>query len=263
MLWKVTSPKGHTGYLAGSVHVIKNSIYPLSPIFRRAFKQSDQLVFELNIDSLKANRLSLLLHYGYLPEGTTLKDKLPPETYKLLKSKLDSLGLPVSRMQRLKPWLAAVTVMDLTLMKAGYGKGIDWHFFLKAKEAGKPRIGLETPAFQMSLLNKLGTKFTDDFVKSNLQKGDRILKNVNKLVTAWKQGRVIVIDSLVNGVMRKKDPVLYKQLVLKRNHKWMPKIERMFDGPKTTMVIVGAGHIVGKNGLAALLRKQGYQVEQL
>jgi uncharacterized protein YbaP (TraB family) len=265
MLWKVTSKDGEVNYLAGSVHIMKPGIYPLDPIYQKVFKKADQLVFELNFDSLKAHQMQLMQKYAMLQKGETLKEKVSPEIYKLLSNKLDSLGLPISRFKHFKPGFVSITIMDLKLMKAGYqpNSGIDMHFFNKAKKADKQIIGLETPAFQMKLLSDISGKLTDSFVKHNLQKAGQIIRNFNEIVSAWKQGDTASLDSLIQEDMRKDNPELYKKLVLERNHKWMPTIEKLFHNGKTTWVITGTGHMIGKKGVVAMLRKAGYQVEQL
>lgn len=263
ILWKVTSKDGQTGYLVGSVHALKPNIYPLATVYQRAFKNSDQLVFEVNIDSLKAHRFSLMRRFGYLPSGTMLKDTLSGQTYQLLKKQLGSLGLPIARFQRMKPWLVSIVIMDMKLRKAGYREGIDQHFFTRAQKAGKQRIGLESPAFQFRLLDNLSSVLTEKYIKHSLHKADRTVSQINKIVSAWKRGDVTRLDSLVDGAMRRDNPALYKALVLKRNRNWMPKIMRLLNNSKTTMIIVGAGHMVGKNGLVSQLRRQGYQVQQL
>jgi uncharacterized protein YbaP (TraB family) len=265
VLWKVTSKNGEVNYLAGSVHIMKPSIYPLDKVYQDAFKKADQLVFELNFDSLKAHQMQLMQKYAMLPQGETLKGKVSSRTYQLLKNELDSLGMPINRFLRFKPGFISITIMDLKLMRAGYqpNSGIDMHFFNKAKKAGKQIIGLETPAFQMRLLSQVSGKLTNSFVQHNLQKAGQMIQNIDKMVSAWKQGNTAALDSLMQHEMKKDSPELYKKLVLKRNHKWIPKIEKLFHNGKTTMVITGAGHMVSKDGVVAKLRKAGYQVEQL
>ena len=46
------------------------------------------------------------------------------------------------------------------------------------------------------------------------------------------------------------------------NRNWLPKIEEFLRGDKNTIVIVGAGHLVGKDGVVELLRKKGLKVTQ-
>lgn len=61
----------------------------------------------------------------------------------------------------------------------------------------------------------------------------------------------------------KEDPVVYRRLLLERNRNWMPKIEQLFSRPGRAFVVIGAAHLVGPDGLLAMLRAKGYQVEQL
>ncbi len=265
MLWKVTSNDGEVNYLAGSVHIMKPSIYPLDKVFKDVFKNADQLVFELNFDSLQSRQMQLMQKYAMLPQGETLKGKVSPKTYQLLKTELDSLGLPIDRFKQIKPAFVSISIMQLKLRKAGYsGKsGIDMHFFNKAKKADKQVIGLETPEFQMQLLSQVSGDLTNSFVQHNLQKAGQMIQNFDKMISSWKQGNTAALDSLLQHDMKKDSPELYKKLVLKRNSKWIPAIEKLFHNGKTTWVITGAGHMVGKKGVVAKLRKAGYQVEQL
>ena len=48
-----------------------------------------------------------------------------------------------------------------------------------------------------------------------------------------------------------------------RNERWLPKIQEWAQGNKNVLVVVGAGHLVGNNGLVELLRKKGLKVTQL
>ena len=51
-------------------------------------------------------------------------------------------------------------------------------------------------------------------------------------------------------------------MVTRRNQAWLPRVEQLLHGDGTSMVVVGALHLVGEGGLVDLLRDQGYQVEQ-
>ena len=45
-----------------------------------------------------------------------------------------------------------------------------------------------------------------------------------------------------------------------RNAAWTPKLDRLFNKPGDHFVAVGAGHLLGSDGLVALLRARGYQL---
>jgi uncharacterized protein YbaP (TraB family) len=42
----------------------------------------------------------------------------------------------------------------------------------------------------------------------------------------------------------------------------MPQIEGLLSRGENPLIVVGAGHLVGKNGLIQLLKARGYRVEQ-
>lgn len=58
-------------------------------------------------------------------------------------------------------------------------------------------------------------------------------------------------------------PKLYQTLIVDRNDKWVRNIEGYLNGSGNTMVVVGAAHLVGADGLVNLLRKRGYKVIKL
>src|SRR5699024_6243710 len=96
-LWKVTGPKGHVMYMAGSMHMLNKKAYPLPAAFDTAFKKSRQLVEEINLNKVKPLETRKLINeMASLPEGKTLADVMGkhwPDTQKLAKKagiKLDS-----------------------------------------------------------------------------------------------------------------------------------------------------------------------------
>jgi uncharacterized protein YbaP (TraB family) len=70
-------------------------------------------------------------------------------------------------------------------------------------------------------------------------------------------GRKIVLKDLQS------EPQLYQRLLVERNKNWMPKLEALFARRSRALVVVGAAHLVGPDGLLAMLRSKGYKVEQL
>ena len=56
---------------------------------------------------------------------------------------------------------------------------------------------------------------------------------------------------------------MYQRLLVERNRNWLPKIEALFARHGPAFVVVGAAHLVGPDGLLAMLRGQGLHVEQM
>jgi uncharacterized protein YbaP (TraB family) len=83
-----------------------------------------------------------------------------------------------------------------------------------------------------------------------------------KLADAWKAGAVGMVEGIVLQDL-KSEPQMYERLLVERNRNWSPKVEALFLRPKPSLVIVGAAHLVGADGLLQMLRSKGYRVEQL
>ena len=84
--WKVesTHPAGGSAHLLGSFHFGRPD-FRFDPVVQDAFERSDALVMELDPAEATTEKTSALLQeMGRLPEGETLSDLLPPETYDAL-----------------------------------------------------------------------------------------------------------------------------------------------------------------------------------
>ena len=58
-------------------------------------------------------------------------------------------------------------------------------------------------------------------------------------------------------------PLFYEKLLVQRNKNWVPQIENFLTEEKNLLVIVGAAHLPGENGLLALLSEKGYELERV
>ena len=65
--------------------------------------------------------------------------------------------------------------------------------------------------------------------------------------------------------MREKFPELYQSINPERNKSWLPKLEAMLKDNKSddVMVIVGALHLVGEDGVVKMLKDKGYKIERM
>jgi uncharacterized protein YbaP (TraB family) len=55
--------------------------------------------------------------------------------------------------------------------------------------------------------------------------------------------------------------VLYERLLAGRNRRWTEQILERLAGSGTTVIVVGAGHLTGPDGVPALLRARGLAIE--
>jgi uncharacterized protein YbaP (TraB family) len=262
--WKATG-KGGTIYLMGSIHVMSESFYPLNPVLEAAFKDSDLLVEEVDMAQMldPMAQMSILTH-GMLPSNQSLDKVVSPATLALVQKATADLGPAAGPLMRFKPWMLAITLQGMELMKAGFDPalGLDQHFYDQAKEAGKGVQGLETVEFQISRFDAMTMEQQDRMLSETLKELTTETETVGKLGDAWKAGDVPTIERIALADL-KSDPLMYQRLLVERNKNWMPKIEALFSRPGKALVVVGAAHLVGPDGLITMLKAKGYTVEQL
>jgi len=262
--WKVTGKSGVV-YLIGSVHLLSNDFYPLQPALEAAYKDSDLLVEEVDMAELTDPTAQLsLLGKAMLPSSTPLDKVISADTYAVLSKRAAVLVLPLEPFKMLKPWMVALTLVQMEWQQAGFDPqlGLDKHFYDQAKADGRTTQGLETAEYQISRLDGLSMEQQEHLLSESLKEADSEKANMRKLVDAWRTGDSAAVEKIVLADL-KAEPVLYQRLLVERNRNWMPKIEALFARPKHALVVVGAAHLVGPDGLLAALRAKGYTVEQL
>jgi len=262
-LWKIEG-RSNVVHLLGSVHVLKKADYPLAALIEAAFSNASIVAFETDIAALDDPAQAMkLLARSQLPEGQTLESQLSPETYKLWTSQLEASGLPPQMFDSFAPGMAAMTVTMLEMQKLRLDPkyGVDKHFFARARETGKEIVPLEPVDFQINLLTGFTKEEGEALLKATLKDMATLKKDLGELLDAWKTGDAPKLEKLLNEAM-KESPAIYKRMLTDRNQSWLPKIEELARGQKNAIVIVGAAHLVGKDGVAELLRAKRWKVTQ-
>jgi uncharacterized protein YbaP (TraB family) len=263
-LWTVKSPKA-TVYLLGSFHLLKSDAYPLDKNIEAAYKDSQRVVFEADIDNVNTPAFQArMLSLGLYPEGQTLSQNISKETYALLEKNLAEVGLSIDQVGRFKPWLCAVTIAALKLKRMGFDPeyGVDKYFFKKAKEDGKERLFLETLDFQIALFADLGGVEAEAFLKQTLKDLEVVEAMLPDMLSAWETGDAARLESSMT-ISFKEYPAMYDRFLVQRNKRWAGFIEQLLAQGGTTLVVVGAGHLVGQDNLLQLLRDKKYTIAQV
>jgi uncharacterized protein len=263
-LWKATARQG-TVYLVGSIHLLTKDYYPLSPALDEAFKASDLLVEEVDLAEMLATESQMqIMMQGMLPSGQTLDKVISPETFAAASKRVSALGMPLEPLRRFKPWALALMLLGLEWQNAGFDAnlGLDKHFFDRARSESKAVMGLESVAFQISRFDELPMEQQDRLLAQTLKELDTQKAAVTTLANAWKAGDAATIEQIILRDL-KDEPQMYQRLIVERNRNWLPKIELLFDRRTPAFVVVGAAHLIGPDGLLALLKAKGYAVEQM
>jgi uncharacterized protein YbaP (TraB family) len=262
-LWKATGPRC-TLYLLGSIHFLKPENYPLAQPIERAFTNSQVVVFETDIGVKdQPAALAKVMAKAMLPAGESLKAQLSPETYLLLSNYVGSEGLPLDMFTSFRPGIAAMLLEETELQKLGFAadQGVDLHFYNLAVKQGKTVVPLESIDFQLDLLTGFSKEEGELMVKTTIAEIKTTRNLIGDLVAAWQNGDAAKTEKVLNSE-KEEAPALYKRLLADRSARWVPKLQELLAGDKNVIVIVGAGHLVGDDGVVELLKKQGVKVVQ-
>lgn len=263
-IWRVS--RGRTSmYLAGSIHTLNPDNYPLPEVMESAFRNSYALVEEINLtveDPVNVREQALRL--GAYPPGESLRTELPPATYQQVATLAQNLGLDIQQLDRLRPWLGSITVLEMQLQQAAFNLsyGLDHHFANEAQMSGKPVIGLETVHQQLDMLARLPARVQQAMLLQSLQQAQHFQLEVHALIGAWQNGDAAGMQRIMQHDFANY-PLAYRRLIVDRNRAWFPRLERLARSGRVYFAVVGAMHLIGPDGLLARFKKAGYKVEQL
>lgn len=263
LLYRVEGRDGATVYMLGSIHLLTPDLYPLPRPMQDAYADAERVFFELDLAVAERAQQSMLLR-GMYPQGKSLRTELPAELFAEVERAAAAGGLPVQVLERMEPWMAGLMLSALEWQKAGLRPehGIDHHFDQRARADGKPIGALETVEQQISLFDDTPADEQVNHLRSTLEDLPRTREMMGDVVAAWRAGDAAAIDSIMNEGMEEY-PGLFERLLVNRNAAWVPQIEEMLRGRDDVLVVVGAAHLVGEQGVVEMLRRRGFRVEQL
>jgi glycerophosphoryl diester phosphodiesterase len=262
-LWEVRGER-NTVYLLGSVHMLTAADGALPDEMNEAYARSETLVMELDLnDAGLESSLGSMVDATMLPEDRSLSEILGSQLYAEFMARAAPLGIEPALAERLQPWFAALLLEQLTLAGSGLAadSGVDMQLAHRAQLDHKPIIALETAAEQLGYFSQLTQAQQVDFLRTTLHELDDEGSETATMVRAWRQGDVSELERLMREDAAK-SPELYRVLTTERNRRWLPRIGGFLHARENYLVVVGALHLVGHDGLVELLRQQGYSVTQ-
>ena len=295
-VWRVIDGQ-HMIYLGGVVHRLRRSDYPLPEAFYLAYKNADEVYIE--VDGLHVDSLLGVQAVKWVKDAEN-KAMIETSIHLVMRENgeidciisgdfISSRSIRVDGDQLIDGCI--VSAIDIVenhkydnkqarsfLQDLGYGdgtneqsstdaKGVDEYFVTRAVYDGKPVGGLEMREEAISdladaaLLHEIDA---DDGISGALSESQSVeladesdghkKAHFDEIVGLWRSGSVIT-----SGITEVRDIT-----VRRRNLRWLPRIEAMFEDADTEYVLVGVGHMYYDGyGLLELLQERGYTIEQL
>ena len=264
-LWEMKGEKS-TIYLFGSVHCARKELYPLKNIIEDAYNSSDTLVVEADVLKTDSAMIqTLVMQKGIYTDGTTVDAHLPDNLKKEVDRVFTELSLP-AQLKVYKPWLLSITILQMCLQKLGYNLelGLDIYFLKKASAEGKKIVELEGIEYQLNLFSGLSEKEQEALLAGSISDMNTYSELLEGLFTAWKKGDTKELSNILfkSDELNAEYQAFLDKLLNERNIEMADKIEKMFKEGGTYFVIIGAGHLIGKDSIIDRLKKKGYTIYQ-
>jgi uncharacterized protein YbaP (TraB family) len=256
LLWKVSgNGLEKPSYLFGTIHMICSEDLPFSISIVEAMKETKAFYMEFNMDDTLA--MTKVAGEMMMPAGYSFKSLLPAADYNLLnKYFTDSIGLSLLTVDRMKPMVIMSMLMEKTVTCPN-PVSCESMLLLLAKEHGMSIHGLEKAEDQLAIFDSIPDKEEAESLVKTVKDMAASRKDYQQLLDAYYTAD---INQIFDLIIQEDDIARYKTLMLdNRNHNWIPVITTQIQ--KTpSFFACGAGHLGGKDGVIALLRKAGYTV---
>ncbi len=265
-LWKLENQKGLL-YLLGSIHAANKSFYPLPEVMEKAYEESRTVAVE--VDILKSVNDPEEIFAGYLetvyyPAGETLQKHISKETYRLLTKEFERFSYDNFQLERVRPWAIAQFIEGSQTMSVDMHSnlGIDVYFLDRARSQQKRIVELESMEMQMKLFDGFTDKQQEMYLLAALKDLSHEREKMNLMMSAWQDGDVQTMENLINDAYPANTELASyrKKILTERNKGMLGKIQNLIDEEGTDLVIVGAAHMLGPDGIVTLLRNKGYKI---
>ena len=264
--WRVTAP-GAPGevLLLGSVHLLRPSDQPLPARIEQSYARAARMLMELHPRELAPAAVqAALAEIGIDAPGRTARELLGDAAWAEAAEQAGAAGFPAEALAGLEPWFGAISLYTGALGAAGYDPalGVDQQLGERALRDGLPVAGLETLDEQLRLFKGLDVPTQVALLSKTLEELDTAGADTARLVAEWRAGDVAALARLLEEDFAGY-PELREQIVAGRNRRWTPAVASLLDEDGVSLVVVGALHLVGPEGLPELLRQRGLVVESL
>ena len=262
-LFEVHGPKARH-FLLGSVHLLPPASRPLPAALDAAYAASQALVVETDLAALATPEIqNLMVGAAAETQPGGLKARIGKKLYGKVQKRARQIGIPAEEFcATWRAWFCALTLEVYPLQQAQFSveHGVDQEYFSRALEDGRPVITLETPAFQVELFAKMPEALGKEMLAATLDEKTYESQTPDELYRMWRTGDLPLLAQVVED-MRRGYPQLYARILADRTRAWMTPLGEYLKQDVPLMIVVGAAHLPGPDGLLALLKARGFEVK--
>lgn len=251
---------GVTHYFAGSVHLLPEAVQ-MPPKLLAAAEGSLVLAFESDVAAMNQPEVQVgLLEQAQAPRG--LQRDIGAPLYRRTQQALQQQGLPETMCDLFRAWFCAMTLEMLQYTRAGFqpDAGIDQQLHGLGEAQGKTLVALEELPVHLALFTEMQPAIATQMLAATLDQAVEQKDLPQEMLRLWRNNDLPAVAGLI-AEMKQKHPQIYQRLLAQRNRNWLPRITQLLRANKPAMIVVGAAHYPGQDGLLALLEQRGFRLQ--
>lgn len=261
VLWRVTADGTdggrHTSYVLGTMHTAEPEMLDTLAGLAEALGRATVVYGEVDASDMELSPAAMAC--AIAPSDSTLQRLLSPAALDSVCRYVSSFGVDgaetVTVLGKLKP---AMLDAFLEVRRSGASTDMSPDIALqqRAKALGKEVRALETAEQQAHMLLDLPISEQLEALMKSVRAPEAAQVASDSLVAAYRRQDLEAISGMLGREMKQ---AYAERLLYARNRTWaaalVPEMRRC-----SVLVAVGAGHLVGPEGLLAMLRSAGFDV---
>ncbi|QXU41577.1 TraB/GumN family protein [Pedobacter sp. D749] len=257
LLWEISgNGLKKPSYLFGTYHLISAKFADTMKVLQEKLKSVDAVVGEIVMDSSTQSKMVPFL----IMKDNTLDHLLTKAEFKEVEDyfKTKQPGFELEQMNKFKPAMISIMMVlfESPDILNGISEGIDDSFQKYARKNGKSLYGLETAEYQGALLFDSDLQKQKKVLLKSIREADKSIQQMEELKTNYIAQD---IDKLTNffKIQDEETKEFMTELLKNRNKRWLDQLPALMQN-QSLFIAVGAGHLVGVEGLIKGLQLKGY-----
>lgn len=257
-----------TLYIFGTMHARRDGSQWGGPEAVRALADASEVWTEIDMSHEPSpDEATEILRSARLPEGRSFSDFLTRDQDTQVRAALARNNMSLASYAPYRPWYVAIMLQLAPLQQGGYqgAAGADRQITAQTEQRGVTRRFFETAEQQMGMFSALSMPVQIDLLMESVSDASpEGVAELSLMERAWEDGDVRALQRYVIDETREQYPELYDVLFVRRNRAWVDVlVDEVDNHAGVDFVAVGAGHLLGPDGLVEMLRARGVSVERV
>lgn len=260
LLYEISGADGQvSGWMFGTIHSLPAGTQWRTPALEEVVGQARVLVVEIAALEDQAALREAFSRLATTPNQPDIGLKVPQESRPALFALIDKARLSASDFGATETWATALILAQAD-DDGGAANGAD-RALLRDFSSRQIRE-FEGVEKQLGIFDALPEGEQRDLLMAVLEEAHRHAEDPDKLRRAWLAGDADTLEEATEtGLLA--DPELRAALLTNRNADWIAQLLPVLQAGERPLVAVGTAHLLGPDGLTAMLEARGYRVRRI